>query len=71
MDGPRRYYAKSSKSERERQIPYDLSYMYNLKKNNNELTDTENRLVGCGGGQNCEAGQKIQTSSYKINVIGM
>ena len=26
-----------SKSERERQIPYDITYMWNLKYNTNEL----------------------------------
>ena len=27
MDGPRDYHTKWSKSERERQIPYDITYM--------------------------------------------
>ena len=31
MDGRRRYHAKQSKSDRERQIPYDLTYMWTLK----------------------------------------
>ena len=31
MDRPRGYYAKWSKSDRERQIPYDLTHMGNLK----------------------------------------
>ena len=31
MDGPRDY-TKRSKSERERQIPYDITYMGTLKK---------------------------------------
>ena len=30
MDGPRDYL--TMKSERERQIPYDIAYMWNLKK---------------------------------------
>ena len=30
MDGPRDYHAKGSKSEREKQIPYDITYMWNL-----------------------------------------
>ena len=33
MDGPRGYYAPRNKSDRERQIPYDFSYMWNLKQN--------------------------------------
>ena len=37
MDGPRDYHGKWSKSERERQIPYDITYMWNLKYDTNEL----------------------------------
>ena len=37
MNGPRNYHTKWSKPERERQIPYDRSYMWNLKYNTNEL----------------------------------
>ena len=61
MDEPVDYHSKQSKSERERQIPYDITYIWNLKydtngtylQNRNRLTDTENRLVvakGEGGG---------------------
>ena len=32
MDGPGDYHTKWSKSERERQIWYDIAYMRNLKK---------------------------------------
>ena len=35
-DGPRDYHLKWSKSERERQIPYDIIYMWNLKYGPNE-----------------------------------
>ena len=57
MDGPRDYHTKSSKSERERQIPYDITFMWNLKydtnelmyKNRNRLTDIEKRLVVAKG----------------------
>ena len=37
MDGPRDYHTKWSKSERERQIPYTINYMWNLKYDTNEL----------------------------------
>ena len=37
MDGPRDYQTKWSKSDRERQIPYDITYMWNLKYDTNEL----------------------------------
>ena len=36
MDGPRDYHTKWSKSEKERQIPYDITYMCNLKYDTNE-----------------------------------
>ena len=36
MDGPRGYYATWNKSDRERQIPYDFTYMWNLKNKTNE-----------------------------------
>ena len=32
MDGPRDYHTKLSKSDRERQISYDVTCMWNLKK---------------------------------------
>ena len=59
MDATRDYQTKWSKSERERQIPYDITYIWNLKygtnePNRNKLTDIENRLVGAkagGGGE--------------------
>ena len=37
IDGPRDYHTKWSKSEREREIPYDITYMWNLKYDTNEL----------------------------------
>ena len=46
MNGPRDYHIKRSKSERERQIPYDIIYVWNLKYNTNELiyeTDTNSQ----------------------------
>ena len=36
MDETRDYHMKWSKSERERQIPYDIAYMWNLKYGTNE-----------------------------------
>ena len=46
MDGPRDDHTKLSKSERERQIPYDITYMWNIKYDTNELiyeTETDSR----------------------------
>ena len=36
IDATRDYHTKWSKSERERQIPYDITYMWNLKYDTNE-----------------------------------
>ena len=36
MDGLRGYYAKWNKSDKERQILYDFTYMWNLKNKTNE-----------------------------------
>ena len=45
IDATRDSHTKSSKSERERQIPYDITYMWNLKYDTKcRLTNTENRL---------------------------
>ena len=72
MDGPRGHYATGNKSDRERHIPYDLTYMWNLKKNKTsswiQRTDWWLPEVGGSeGGKMGEGGQKVQTSSYKIN----
>ena len=32
MDGPRHYFTKLGKSDRGRQISYNITYMWNLKK---------------------------------------
>ena len=38
MDGFRAYYAKCNKSDREGQILYDFTYMWNLEDKTNEQT---------------------------------
>ena len=46
MDGLRGHSAKWSKSDRERQITYDITYMWNLKYDTNELiykTETDSQ----------------------------
>ena len=43
MDGPRGYDVKQNKSDRERQIPYGFTYMWNLKNKTNE--QNRNRLT--------------------------
>jgi len=37
MDRPRDNHAKGSKSDRERQASYDITYMWNLEYDSNEL----------------------------------
>ena len=45
MDGPTDYHTKQSISERERQMPYDIIYKWNLKYDTNELIyKTETKL---------------------------
>ena len=42
VDATRDYHTKWSKSERERQIPYDITYIWNLKYDTNEpICETE------------------------------
>ena len=42
MDEPRDHHTKQSKLERERQIPYDITYMWDLKCNTNKcIHETE------------------------------
>ena len=39
MDGPRDYHTKWSKSDRKRQISYDITYMWNLKKKKKDTNE--------------------------------
>ena len=46
MDGTRESHAKWAKSERERKIPYDMTYMWNLKYGTDDpiyKTETDHR----------------------------
>ena len=46
MDRPRDYHTKCNMSERQRQIPYDITYMWNLEYDTNELiykTETDSQ----------------------------
>ena len=60
MDGSRDYHTKCNGSGRERQIPYDVAYLWNLKYDTNEfICETETHrcregTCGCpgeGGGE--------------------
>ena len=78
MDGSGDYHTKWSKSDRERQISYDITHMWNLKKNwykwtylqnRNRPTDLENELMvtrgeGWGRGIDWEFGIDMYTLLY-------
>ena len=72
MDGPWGYYAKWHKTEKDK-ILYDLTYMWNIKKQTNpKFLDTDNRSMvargwGWGAGEMGKGDPKIQTSGYKIS----
>ena len=73
MDGPRDCHTEWGKSDGDRQISYDIIYMWNLKKwykwtylqNRNRVTDVENKLMVTSGdkerGINWETGIDIYT----------
>ena len=62
MDGPRDYHSKQNKSKRESQTLYDITYMWNLKYDTNELiyeTWTHRhreQTCGCQRGEGMEEG---------------
>ena len=80
MDGPRDCHTEWSKSDREKQISYDIVYMWGLKKcykwtclqNRNRVTDVGNKPYGYlgGKGRRDRLGDQdwhIHTTIYKIN----
>ena len=76
MDRPRDGHTEWSKSEREKQISYNIAYVRNLEKwyrwtylqSRNRVTDVEKKLTvtkgGRGGGMNWEIGIDIYTLLY-------
>ena len=77
MKGPREYHTKQNKSERERQIPYDITYMWNLKYDTNEHiyeteTDSKTQRIdlwlprGRGGGEGWIGGLGLADANYYI-----
>ena len=72
MEGPKDYYTKWSKSERERQIPFDITYMWNLKHDIDEFVyeidlDIENKLMVTKG--KTEERDKLGAWDYQIKTI--
>ena len=78
MDGPRACHTKQDKSEKERQILYDITYLQNLKYDKNEqiyktktFTDVDNRLLIAKG--EASGGRdywKFEVDRYKLLYIG-
>ena len=76
MDRPKDYHAKWSQSERERQIPYDVTYILNLKYDTNEFicetegnSDIESRLVVAkeeGAGEGRIGSVQLAEANYDI-----
>ena len=80
MNGPRDYHTKWSKSDRKRQISYDITYTWRLKYDTNEFIykteidsqtqKTNLRLLrgsGCGRDKLEVWDQQVQTTIYKID----
>ena len=79
MDGPRDYHTESNKSDSERQIPYDLTYIWNLIKSDTKklICKTETQISKpilwlpwvkpLWGRKNWEGGNNIHTLLYKID----
>jgi len=68
MDGPRDYHTKGSKSDGERHIPYDITYMWNLKINTNESTQNRNRLKNIENKLTVTKGEKGRRGRDKLGV---
>ena len=78
VDGPRDCHTEWSKSGREKQISYNIVYMWNLEKwyqwvylqSRNRETDVENGHMDMGEGRGDELGDwdwHIYTTIYKID----
>ena len=76
MDGTRDSHTKGSKSERERQIPYDITYMWNPKlaqmnlsteqKQTHECREQIYCCQGVGGESGMDREQQIQTIAFGV-----
>ena len=77
MDGSRGFCAEWNKSDRERQMPYDFTYMWNLKNKINEQADQKQthryreHFDGCqmkGGLKRCIKKISEGIKKYKLVV---
>ena len=78
MDVTEDYHTKWNQSEKERQIPYDITNIWNLKYDSNEIylwnrnriMDTKNRLVVAKGKRTGEEMEwAVEVSGYKFLYI--
>ena len=68
MDGPRNSHAKQSQSERERQIPEDISYAWTLKQDTDKLSYETDSWEQTGGWQRVgEAGGGGKDWEFEIS----
>ena len=68
MDGPRGYYAKWDKSER--QIPYNFIYMWKLKiKTNEQMQQNRNRVIDRESKQVVAQGEKLEGGKKNVREI--
>ena len=68
MDGPRGHCTKCNKSGRARQIPYDLTYMWNLKSKQNQVLRYKEQ-TGDYRGRSGVVKWMNGVNSYKIPVM--
>ena len=67
MDGPSGNCAKRRKTDRERQMLYDLTYVWNLKMSESQKQRVNWWLPGAGGwGKWGDIGNRTQTFSYEM-----
>ena len=72
MDGTRDSHTKRSKSERERLVPYDITYMWNLIYGTNEPFHRKEthglgeQTSGCQGGVGWTGNQGLIDANYCI-----
>ena len=66
MDGSRHHYTTGSKSERERQMPYDITYMWNLTYDTNKhITKQKQTLI-----QTCGCQVLIERTDLWLAKVG-
>ena len=69
MNWPRGYYAMWNKSVKERQIPYDFTYMWNLKNNINEKTRKRQTHRYREQTDGCERGGRLEVCVKKVKGL--